>query len=380
MTSITPFKISISEADLQDFSSRLARTRMPYATEDGWAQGPSRERMELMIRRLSDGFDWRAQESKINAYPQFTVDIDGQTIHFIHVKSGAENAVPLMLVHGWPSSFVEYLDVIDLLTKPEAYGLPGGQAFDLIVPSLPGFGFSGSTTSGGWNNGRIASALLKLMEVLDYNRFAVHGTDAGAIIAPEMARLAPDQVVGVHVSAATVGFIPMGPIEPEVMENLTEAEQVRLRRLQRFMAEHFGFNAIQSSRPMALAYAMTDSPIGLLAWMSELFTSFGDRPDAIDADKFLTNFMIYWFTGTAASSMRLYFENAHDPEAWLPKPNSGVPTAVAVFGHDEVPIRHFGEQAHTIVRWTELDRGGHFAAMEEPELWASDVRSFFGTL
>jgi pimeloyl-ACP methyl ester carboxylesterase len=177
-----------------------------------------------------------------------------------------------------------------------------------------------------------------------------------------------------------MGFIPMGPIEPEVFATFNERELARVKRLQRFMAEHFGFNAIQSSRPLALAYAISDSPAGLLAWISELFTSFGDRPDAVDLDKFLTNFMVYWFTGTAASSVRLYYENAHDPDAWAPRANSGVPTGVAVFGFDEVPLRRYGEEGNTIVRWTEFDEGGHYAVMEVPELWVGEVRAFFGGL
>lgn len=177
-----------------------------------------------------------------------------------------------------------------------------------------------------------------------------------------------------------MGFIPMGPIDPDEIDSFTDAEKVRLQRLQRFMAEHFGFNAIQSSRPQALAYAISDSPVGLLAWISELFTSFGDTPDAVGIDKFLTNFMIYWFSGTAASSLRIYFENTHDPDAWTPKANSGVPTGVAVFGRDEVPIRRFGDTANTITHWSEFDVGGHYAVLEAPDIWAGDVRAFFGSV
>ncbi len=177
-----------------------------------------------------------------------------------------------------------------------------------------------------------------------------------------------------------MGFIPMGPIAPEEIAGFTDAEKSRVQRLQRFMAEHFGFNAVQSTRPQALAYGIADSPAGLLAWISELFTSFGDRPDAVPLDAFLTNFMIYWVTGTAASSMRLYYENAHDPDAWTPKANSGVPTAVAVFGFDEVPIRRYGEAGNTIARWTEFDVGGHYAVLEVPDVWLGDVRAFFAGL
>jgi hypothetical protein len=187
-------------------------------------------------------------------------------------------------------------------------------------------------------------------------------------------------VIGVHLNAATLGFFPFGPIPPEELATFSDAEKVRVQRLQRFMSEHYGFNAVQSMRPQALAYALADSPAGLLAWISELFTSFGDRPDAVDRDRFLTNFVIHWVTGTAGSSIRLYYENAHDPNAWAPKQNSGVPTAVAVFGYDEVPIRRYGERENTIIRWTEFDRGGHYAVVEVPDLWVGDVRASFAAM
>ena len=381
MSAITPFSINIPEAALTDLKSRLGHAVLPSTGgEAGWAQGPQLAWVEALRSRLLGGYDWRAQEAAINRHPQFTTEIDGQTIHFLHVKSREANATPLLLIHGWPGSIVEYLAVIDALTDPVAHGGSASDAFDVIVPSLPGFGFSGPTREAGWNNGRIARAFLELMTRLGYERFGVQGGDAGAIIAPEIGRLAPQRVIGVQVNAATLGFIPLGPIEPDVFATFNERELVRVQRLQRFMAEHFGFNAIQSSRPQALAYAISDSPLGLLAWISELFTSFGDRPDAIDPDVFLTNFMIYWFTGTAASSIRLYYENAHDPEAWSPKANSGVPTGVAVYGFDEVPLRRYGEEANTIVRWTELDQGGHYAVIEVPDLWTTEVRAFFAGL
>ena len=381
MSAITPFSINITEAALTDLKSRLSHSVLPsMGGEAGWAQGPQLAYVEAMRSRLLGGYDWRAQEAAINRHPQFTTEIDGQTIHFIHVKSREANATPLLLIHGWPGSIVEYLGVIDALTDPVAHGGSASDAFDVIIPSLPGFGFSGPTKEAGWNNGRIAKAFLELMTRLGYERFAAQGGDAGAIIAPEIGRLAPERIIGIQVNAATLGFIPLGPIEPEVFASFNERELVRVQRLQRFMAEHFGFNAIQSSRPQALAYAISDSPIGLLAWISELFTSFGDRAEAIDPDVFLTNFMIYWFTGTAASSIRLYYENAHDPEAWSPKANSGVPTGVAVFGFDEVPLRRYGEEANTIVRWTELDQGGHYAVIEVPDLWVKEVRAFFAGL
>lgn len=377
MATITPFKIDISAAQLQEFKDRLARTVMPSEVDGTWAAGPTNAYVRGAIDRLLGGFDWRRAEAEINRLPQFTTEIDGQNIHFIHVKSAEKNATPLLLIHGWPGSVVEFLDVIGPLTNPVAHGGKAEDAFDVVVPSLPGFGFSGPTREAGWNNIRIGKAFLELMSRLGYQRFGVQGGDAGAIVGPEIGRLAPERIIGIHLNAATMGFIPFGPVSPEEIATFTDSEKVRLQRVQRFMAEHFGFNVMQSSRPQTLAYGISDSPAGLLAWISELFTSFGDRVDAVPMDKFLTNFMIYWFTGTAASSIRLYYENAHDPQAWSPKANSGVPTGVAVFGFDEVPIRRYGETSNTIVRWNEFDVGGHYAVLEVPEVWVGDVRGFF---
>ncbi|WP_406873222.1 epoxide hydrolase family protein [Aminobacter sp. P9b] len=372
MSDITPFKIAIPEAELTELQVRLANTRLANEIPGvGWSYGMASDFVTRAIERLKNGFDWRAEEAAINSHPQFVTEIDGQTIHFLHVKSPAANAVPLLLLHGWPSSFVEFLGAIGPLTAA---------GFDLVIPSLPGFGFSGPTREAGWNDDRIANAMLELMSRLGYRRFGVQGGDAGAIIAPAIGRAAPDRVIGVHVNAATMGFIPLGPIEPSEIASFSDAEKSRLQRLQQFMAERFGFNALQSSRPQTLAYGITDSPAGLISWLGDMFAGFGDSPDAVEQDTFLTNVLVYWFTGTAASSIRLYYENAHDPEAWSPKPNSGVPTGVAVFARDEVAIRRYGEEGNTIVRWTELASGGHFAAMEVPEVWAGEVAAFFTRL
>ncbi len=380
MATITPFKIDVSAAQLQDLKDRLTRTVMPSEVDGSWAAGPTNAYVRGAVDRLLSGFDWRKAEAEINALPQFTTEIDGQNVHFIHVKSSEKNATPLLLIHGWPGSIVEFLDVIGPLTNPVAHGGKPEDAFDVVVPSLPGFGFSGPTREAGWNNVRIGKAFIELMSRLGYQRFGVQGGDAGAIIGPEIGRLAPERMIGIHLNAATMGFIPFGPVSPEEIATFTESEKVRLQRVQRFMAEHFGFNIMQSSRPQTLAYGISDSPAGLLAWISELFTSFGDRVDAVPMDRFLTNFMIYWFTGTAASSIRLYYENAHDPEAWSPKANSGVPTGVAVFGFDEVPIRRYGETSNTIVRWNEFDVGGHYAVLEVPGVWVADVCGFFNQI
>lgn len=378
MSAIKPFTVNVPDATLRDLMDRVARTRLPGEVEGGgWGYGPTEAYVTSLIDRLQNGYDWRRHEAEINRYPQFKTEIDGQTIHFLHVKSPEKGATPLLLIHGWPGSIVEFLGVIGPLTDPVAHGGRAEDAFDVVVPSLPGFGFSGPTREAGWNNARIAAAFAELMTRLGYDRFGVQGGDAGAIIGPEIGRLVPGRVIGVHVNAATLGFISLGPIAPEDIATFTDAEKARAGRLHRFMAEHMAFNMVQSMRPQSIAYALADSPVGLMAWISELFSSFGDRPDAIDRDRFLTNFIIYWVTGTAGSSIRLYYENAHDPNAWAPKANSGVPTAVAVFGHDEVPIRRYGEEGNTIVRWTEFDRGGHYAVIEEPALWVGEVRAAF---
>jgi pimeloyl-ACP methyl ester carboxylesterase len=371
-TNVTPFKIQISQAQIDDLQDRLRRTVWPSEVSGGWAYGPNTAYVKSLVEYLQNGYDWRRHEAAINKHPQFTTEIDGQRVHFLHVRSSNEAATPLLLVHGWPGSIVEFLGMIE----------PLRESFHLVIPSLPGYGFSGPTREAGWNHGRMARALVELMNRLGYTRFGVQGGDAGAIIGPEIARLAPAQVIGVHANAATLGFIPLGPIAPEDLATFTDAEKVRAQRLQRFMAEWFGFNVVHSQRPQALAFAVSDSPVGLLAWISELFTSFGETPDAVDRDVFLTNLLIYWFTGTAASSMRMYYEAAHDPAAWAPKANSGVPTAVIVFKNDEVPIRRYGEQANTIVRWTEIVdvEAGHYAAIQVPQILARDVREFFHSL
>src|SRR5688572_20431231 len=229
MSAITPFKIAIADEKLDDLQQRLANTIFANELPGlGWSAGPSGEFVRGMVERLRNGFDWRAQEAAINRHPQFLTEIDGQTIHFLHVKAKGAGATPLLLLHGWPGSFVEFLDAITPLSAA---------GYDLVVPSLPGFGFSGPTRETGWNDGRIAKAMLELMSRLGYQRFGVQGGDAGAVIAPAIARAAPERVIGVHVNAATMGFIPMGPVEPGDIAALSGAEKTRLQRLQQFMAE-----------------------------------------------------------------------------------------------------------------------------------------------
>ena len=371
--SIKSFKIKISQAKLDDLHERIKKTIWPAVIDGQNYGGPELATMKDLAKKALR-FNWRKKETELNKLPHFRTEIDGQTIHFIHVKSREANAIPLMLIHGWPGSFVEFLDHIEPLTDPVKYGGKSEDAFDVVVPSLPGYAFSGPTKEAGWNNIRIGRALIELMDRLGYDKFAVQGGDAGAIIGPEMGRLAPEKFIGLHLNAATMGFIPMGPVDEADMAKFTAAEKKRLEVMQEFMQVKFGFNLLQSNQPQLAAYALSDSPVGLMAWMTQLMDP------AEVGEHFLTNFMIYWFTATAASSIRLYYENAHDPSAWAPKANSGVPTGVAVFQDGDIAIRKYGEAGNTIVRCTEYPHGGHYAALTVPDIWLNDVRELFREL
>src|SRR5262245_54700325 len=363
MATINPFTIKVPQAKLDDLRERLTKTLWPSTIEGQSYGGPALAQMRDLARRTL-AFDWRKKEAELNVLPNFITEIDGQNIHFIHVKSKQPGATPLLLIHGWPGSVVEFLDQIE----------PLAETFDLVIPSLPGVGFSGPTKSVGWNNLRIGRAFIELMGRLGYQKFAVQGGDAGAIIGPEIGRLAPEKLIGIHLNAATIGFMPIGPVSDEDPATFTPAEKQRLAVMQDFMRVKFGFNLLQSNQPQLVAYAISDSPAGLMAWMTQLMD-----PQEV-GDRFLTNFLIYWLTDTAASSIRLYYENAHDPGAWAPKANSGVPTAVAVFQDGDIAIRRYGEAANNIVRWTEYPHGGHYAAMTVPRDWLQDVRELFREL
>jgi pimeloyl-ACP methyl ester carboxylesterase len=370
MANVKSFDINVPEAQIKDLRERLKNTVWPSTIKDNDYGGPSLAMMQDLVKK-AQSFDWRKKEAELNKLPQFTVEIDGQQVHFIHAKSPKANATPLMLIHGWPGSIVEFLDMIVPLTTPKG----DYPAFDVVIPSLPGFGFSGPTKEAGWGHDRIGKALIELMGVLGYEKFAIQGGDAGAIIGPEMARIAPDKITALHLNAATMGFIPMGPVDEKDLATFTPAEKKRLERLQDFMQVKFGFNLVQTNQPQLVAYSISDSPAGLMAWITQLMDI-----SEVGEERFITNFMIYWFTGTAASSIRMYYEAAHDPGAWAPKKNSGVPTAVAVFQDGDVAIRRYGEDANNIVRWTEYPNGGHYAVMNASDNWLKDVREFFASL
>ncbi|MGW2287521.1 epoxide hydrolase family protein [Streptomyces phaeochromogenes] len=381
---IRPFRIDIPQAQLDDLHTRLDLTRWPDELPGaGWEYGASLPYLRELADHWRGAYDWRKHEAALNEIPQFVTEIDGAQVHFLHVRSPEPDAVPLILTHGWPGSIVEFLGLIGPLSDPRAHGGDPADAFHLVIPAIPGFGFSGPTKDRGWNVGRTARAWAELMRRLGYERYGAQGGDLGALISPALGRIAPESVIGVHVNAASVGFIPLGPVAEDVQAELTDRERQSLAAIGRFTSDGFGYNVLQSTRPQTLAYGLTDSPVGQLAWIMEKFKewthSSAELPeDAVDRDTLLTNVMLYWLTGTAGSAARMYYENGHSGD-WFPVTRSEVPTAVANFGED-VAIRRWTEETNTVVRWTEFDRGGHFAALEVPELLTGDIREFFGSL
>ena len=346
-----------------------------------WERGVPVDYLRGLAAYWRDGFDWRAQEARLNSFPQYTTRIDGQRIHFLHVKSPEPAATPLLLLHGWPGSVVEFLDVIGPLSDPRSHGGDPATAFDLVIPSLPGFGFSGPVTGPGWGSRRIATALAELMRRLGFARYAAQGGDFGAFIATDLGRVDPEHVIGAHVNAATVGFIPLGDIPEEELATFTPVELQRSKRLGNFLAEANGYYQIQATRPQTLSYGLTDSPAGQMAWIVEKFKEWTNSghalpEDAISKDAILTDVSLYWFTGTAGSSANSYYETMHGNDWPAPSP---VPTGVAVFAED-VAIRRYAEQSNTIVHWSDFETGGHFAALETPDLLVGDIRAFFAAL
>jgi epoxide hydrolase len=374
-TEIKPFSIDVDQDDLDDLSERLARTRWPDELPNvDWEYGVPLDYLKELTEYWRTEYEWREHEATLNEFPQFTTSIDGQTIHFIHVRSEEPDALPLILSHGWPNTFTEFLDMVGPLTDPAAHGGDPADAFHVVIPSLPGYGFSGPTHDVGWNSRRIARTWDTLIKRLGYDQYGAQGGDGGSLVCRELGVLEPDGLVGVHVMQ--IFAFPSG--DPDEMAELTEDDQKRLEILSDF-EEQAGFSSIQATRPQTLAYALADSPVGQLAWNLELPSGFGETMDLLDRDLLLTNITLFWLTNTAGSSARMYYEDAHaDYDA---EEENAVPTGVAVFPNDFQTIRSFAERANTnIIHWSEFDRGGHFAAMEIPELLVDDLREFFRAL
>jgi pimeloyl-ACP methyl ester carboxylesterase len=375
---IKPYRIEAAQEQLDDLRDRLARTRWPVSLPGAeWSRGVPVDYLKELTAYRADGYDWRRHEAALNEFPQFTTEIDGATIHFLHVRSPEPDALPLVLNHGWPGSFVEFLRIIGPLTDPRAHGGDPADAFHLVIPSIPGFGLSSAPTETGWDSSRLAKAIAELMRRLGYERYGTQGGDYGAFTSPDLGRVDPEHVVGIHVNAATFGFIPFGEVGEDEQATMSDVEKQRLGRLGNYMQEMNGYFQVQSTRPQTLSYALADSPVGQLAWIVEKFqewTHGGERPeDVVDRDHILTNVMLYWLGNAGGSSANLYYESMHSGN-W-PTP-SQVPTGVAAFAAD-VAIRRYAEQGNNIVHWTDFETGGHFAAMEAPDMLVGDVRTFF---
>jgi microsomal epoxide hydrolase len=377
-----PFRIDIPQADLDDLRRRIAGTRWPEKLpETGWDRGVPPAYLKELAEYWRTSYDWRAAEARLNQFPQFIDEIDGANVHFLHIKSPEPAAMPLLITHGWPGSVAEFLDVIGPLTDPRAHGGDPADAFHLVIPSMPGYGFSGPTAQTGWTLQRVAVAWAELMRRLGYERYVTQGGDFGAVVSIIVGLVDADHVAGVHLNM--LATTPSG--DPADLENLSEVDQARLAHSQRFLDDLSGSMKLHSTRPHTVSYALTDSPVGQLAYIVEKFKDWADAPrvpeDAVDRDQLLTNATIYWLTATAGSSAQLYYESAEQLPINSPVtlyPPLPAPLGVAVFPHAAfVAIRRYAERDFpAIVHWSEFDRGGHFAAMEEPDLFVDDVRAF----
>jgi len=382
---IRPFHIEIPQADLDDLRDRLARTRWPDELPGvGWSRGVPLDYLKELAEYWRTSYDWRKHEATLNEFPQFTTEIDGQNIHFLHVRSPEPHALPLILIHSWPGSIVEFMRLVGPLSDPRAHGGDPADAFHLVVPSIPGFGFSVPVRETGWNLARTARAFAELMRRLGYERYGAHGGDIGAGVAGGLSPIDPDRVVGVHVTSdppSAVSFAMFGGGDPAANPDLSEADKGRVERMKQTLTDGMGYLQIQSTRPQTLAYALNDSPVGQLAWIAEKFKEWthpaAELPEAaVDRDQLLTNISIYWFTRTGASAAHIIYENMHVWEWGEPGP---APTGFAVFAADSI-ARRLLDPANKIEHWSEFERGGHFPAMEVPDLLVGDVRTFFRPL
>ncbi|MEU1969569.1 epoxide hydrolase family protein [Micromonospora sediminicola] len=379
-----PYRIEVAQSQLDDLNRRLAATRWPEPLPGGeWERGVPMDYLKDLAEYWQTSFDWRKAESRLNAFPQFVTEIQGEQVHFLHVRSPEPSARPLLLTHGWPGGVAEFLDVIGPLHDPRSHGGDPSDAFHLVIPSIPGFGFSGPHVGIGWGTARVAQAWAELMGQLGYERFIAQGGDAGSVISLTLGRLFPERIAGVHVNMLMT--FPSG--DPTELADLSQADQARLGRMGHFDTDLSAYMKLQSTRPTTLAYALTDSPVGQLAWIAEKFHEWADTTSlngsGIDRDLLLTIVSTYWFTATAGSSAQLYYEDAESLRqiggangAALPPVTA--PVGVAVFPHDILlPIRKLANRdLPNIKQWTEFEQGGHFAAVERPQDLVADIRSF----
>ncbi len=382
---IRPYRVHVDDAVLSDLRDRLARTRWPDQIEgSGWTYGVDVAYMKPLVDYWRTAFDWRAAERRLNAFDQFTTTIDGVDLHFIHQRSKHSKALPLVLTHGWPGSVAEFLKVIGPLTDPEAHGGKAEDAFHVICPSLPGFGFSSKPRIPGWNVARMSEAISILMDRLGYERYGAQGGDWGRNVTETLGRTDP-RVVGIHLQ------FPPGPTPtgPNPYEGLTAEEVDRMKRRNAELQDQRAYGAIQGTRPLTLGFGLNDSPAGLAAWVVDKFWAWSDHGGNLESsfskDELLTNITIYWVTETMPSSTRIYYESQHPAPSWTStrprRAKNDVPAGVALFPKEiNVPPRKWVEKVYNLMHWTEMPRGGHFAAQEQPGLLVEDIRKFFRAL
>ncbi len=377
---IHPFRIAVPDEALSSLRQRLEQARLPDQPADvGWEQGMDVSALRGLVRRWLDGFDWRVQEAALNALPQFRVEFEGgQQLHFVHVRAANGRGLPLLLTHGWPGSFAEFTKIIPLLTDPGRHGLDPDCAFDVVVPSLPGYGFSSRPDRTGASAFAIAELWASLMTALGYDRYGAQGGDWGASVTTALALAHPDRIAGIHLN-----FIPGSFSTAHEPSELTEEERAALSRRATWADREGGYGHVQGTKPQTLAYALNDSPMGLLAWLAEKFQAWSDGGigAAVSVDEVLTTACIYWFTQTIGSSMRLYWETRRRPLHFAQDQRALPPCAVARFpGEAPLPAQSHVARAYNLVRWRDMPKGGHFAALEQPLLLAEDVAAFFRVL
>jgi pimeloyl-ACP methyl ester carboxylesterase len=378
---VEPFRIDVPDPELDDLSSRLNAARWPeQETVDDWSQGVPLQYMKELCAYWAAGYDWRATEARLNALPQFRTELDGLGIHLLHVRSPHPDALPLVMTHGWPGSIVEFLKVIGPLTDPSAHGGDTADAFHLVCPSLPGYGFSDKPQRPGWGVERIAAAWTELMARLGYERYGAQGSDWGTSISACIGQGDPDHVAGIHLTP------PLAPPDPATFDALTDGERAALGSLEHAAEWESGYSTEHATRPQTIGYALADSPVALCAWIVEKFWAWtdcdGHPENVLTRDELLDNLMLYWLPRTGASSARLYWESLGQVNELITGPVHDVvevPTGCSIFPKElQRPSRRWAERRFRDIRhWNELDRGGHFAAFEQPELFVDEVRSFF---
>jgi len=380
---IERFEIRVSEDELADLRERLARTRWPdQIPGSAWDYGTDLAYLQELCAYWRDKFDWSAQQALLNRFDHFRTEIDGQTLHFVHARSPVEGALPLVLTHGWPGSVFEFYKIIGPLTDPEAHGGDPRDAFQVVCPSMPGYGWSGPTREPGWDVQRVAEVIAALMARLGHARYGAQGGDWGALVATHLGLLDAQHVCGLHLNMVVAGP-PPGAADP--MQGVTPEEAAGVAAMGEFQARETGYQQIQGTKPQTLGVGLTDSPAGLAAWVVEKFRSWsdcgGDVETRFTKDELLTNVMIYWVTRTINSSVRLYCESMRSGRFGPIGARVEVPTGCAIFPKEIIrPPRRWAEARYDVRRWTRMPSGGHFAALEEPEALVQDVRAFFREL